>query len=555
MSATITPGSNAAPSGSHLIMKQFVDDLRPLADSAGIIPDQRPNDRNGGAGGLLEKIASTSRVGSIEFSMLRAKEIEKLSHVQVVSKNLYEMNRMEPQPYGCLDRRMGISSKNRVCLTCFKQLADCIGHFGHVDLELPIFHIGYIKEVIRILQMICKKCSRVLLPPLARAKFLKIMNRLEDRKARAAQENVILGLCKKIRRCPHCDAHNGIVKKLTGLFKLVHELKHKEAKEDRDDMIRAEFGEAIQANKLLKENMGKMVHDLNPLVVHSLFLQIPDEDCILMNLDILKKSRPEDMIIYQFLVPPACIRPSVTMGTSGSNEDDLTVKIADIIFINNAIRNAFDKGAQPAVIMENWDFLQQQVSMYVNSDLPGFPKSLLTKTIRGITQRLKGKTGRFRGNLSGKRVDFSSRTVISPDPNLGVHEVGVPVLVAKTLTYPERVHAHNIEKLRRAIINGPDVHPGANIVEYASGAKIFLRYGDRSIVAQKLRYGDVVERHLENGDVCLFNRQPSLHKLSIMAHRARILQWRTFRFNESDIEHCLMHHRQAGIDKRIASFW
>jgi hypothetical protein len=134
---------------------------------------------------------------------------------------------------------------------------------------------------------------------------------------------------------------------------------------------------------------------------------------------------------------------------------------------------------------------------------------------------------------SGKRVDFSSRTVISPDPNLGVHEVGVPVLVAKTLTYPERVHAHNIEKLRRAIIRGPDEHPGANIVEYASsGAKVFLRYGDRHAVASRLRYGDIVERHLEDGDVCLFNRQPSLHKLSIMAHRARVLQWRTFRFNE-----------------------
>ena len=135
--------------------------------------------------------------------------------------------------------------------------------------------------------------------------------------------------------------------------------------------------------------------------------------------------------------------------------------------------------------------------------------------------------------MSGKRVDFSSRTVISPDPNLGVHEVGVPVLVAKVLTYPERVHPHNIQKLRRAIINGPDVHPGANIVEYAStGAKVFLRYGDRSQVAAKLRHGDLVERHLEDGDVCLFNRQPSLHRLSIMAHRARVLQWRTFRFNE-----------------------
>jgi DNA-directed RNA polymerase III subunit RPC1 len=276
-----------------------------------------------------------------------------------------------------------------------------------------------------------------------------------------------------------------------------------------------------------------MTHDLTPLVVQAIFLRIPDEDCLLLNLDVQRRSRPEDMLIRQFLVPPACIRPSVAMGTSGSNEDDLTVKIADIIFINNAIKNAIEKGAQPSVIMENWDFLQQQVSMYCNSDLPGFPKALGSKPIRALIQRLKGKTGRFRGNLSGKRVDFSSRTVISPDPNLGVHEVGVPVLVAKILTYPERVHAHNIEKLRKAILNGPDIHPGANIVEYSSGAKVFLRYGDRNLVASKLKYGDLVERHLENGDVCLFNRQPSLHKLSIMAHRARVLQWRTFRFNES----------------------
>jgi len=515
-------------------MKTFVDDLRPLADSMGMSlgGTGAGGGRDSGAGGVLDKVASTSRVGGIEFSMLRAQEVLALSHVNVVSKNMYELNRLEPQPHGCLDRRLGISTKKAICLTCFKQLQDCIGHFGHIELELPVFHIGYIKEVLRVLQMICKTCSRVLLPPLERKRFVNILNRVEDRKARANIENQILTLCKKVKRCPYCGALNGTVKKLPGLFKLVHELKGKEAKEDRESMLRTEFHEALEANKLLKESIGRMTQDLNPLLTHSLFLAIPDADCLLLNLDVDKKNRPEDMIIYQFIVPPACIRPSVAMGTSGSNEDDLTVKVADIIFINNAIRNAFEKGAQPSVIIENWDFLQQQVSMYVNSDLPGFPKVIGSKPIRALIQRLKGKTGRFRGNLSGKRVDFSSRTVISPDPNLGVHEVGVPRLVAKTLTYPERVHAHNIEKLRRAIINGPDVHPGANIVEYVSGAKIYLRYGDRKLVAAKLRHGDIVERHLEDGDVCLFNRQPSLHRLSIMAHRARILQWRTFRFNE-----------------------
>jgi len=156
-----------------------------------------------------------------------------------------------------------------------------------------------------------------------------------------------------VRKCPYCRSFNGAVKKLPGLFRLVHEARTKDAREERAELIAVEFSEAMSANKQLKEHMGKMTHDLTPLVVQALFLRIPDEDCLLLNLDISRGARPEDMIVRQFLVPPACIRPSVTMGTSGSNEDDLTVKIADIIFINNAIKNAIDKGAQPAVIIEN----------------------------------------------------------------------------------------------------------------------------------------------------------------------------------------------------------
>ncbi len=127
-------------------------------------------------------------------------------------------------------------------------------------------------------------------------------------------------------------------------------------------------------------------------------------------------------------------------------------------------------------------------------------------------QRLKGKQGRFRGNLSGKRVDFSGRTVISPDPNLRIDEVAVPERVAKILTYPERVTSHNVEMLRRAVRNGPDVHPGANFVARDT-VKKFLKFGNRDAVADGLAIGDVVERHIIDGDIVLFNRQPSLHKV------------------------------------------
>lgn len=152
------------------------------------------------------------------------------------------------------------------------------------------------------------------------------------------------------------------------------------------------------------------------------------------------------------------------------------------------------------------------------------------KPMRGLCQRLKGKQGRFRGNLSGKRVDFSARTVISPDPNLSVHQVGVPKRVAKTMTFPERVSRYNIEKLRQCVLNGPNVHPGANMIRGKDHIQS-LSFGNRQRAAEFLSFGDVVERHMQDGDVVLFNRQPSLHKVSIMAHEAKILDWRTFRFN------------------------
>jgi DNA-directed RNA polymerase III subunit RPC1 len=162
--------------------------------------------------------------------------------------------------------------------------------------------------------------------------------------------------------------------------------------------------------------------------------------------------------------------------------------------------------------------------MYINAEMPGVPTIAGQKPIRGICQRLKGKQGRFRGNLSGKRVDFSGRTVISPDPNLRIDEVAVPKRVAKILTYPDRVTTHNIEFLRQCIINGTDGYPGANFctVKAMGGFKRYLKFGNREDLATKLGIGDVVERHLKDGDVVLFNRQPSLHK--VCSHCISLLQ-------------------------------
>ena len=270
-----------------------------------------------------------------------------------------------------------------------------------------------------------------------------------------------------------------------------------------------------------------MCEDLLPTRVLSLFLNIPDADCEVLWLDPLI-GRPENLLLRNLLVPPVPIRPSVAMDIGGgSNEDDLTVKLQEIIDVNIALNLALQKGAPHKTILEEWDFLHMQVSQYINGEMPGLQRPAgASKQIRGLCQRLKGKSGRFRGNLSGKRVDFSSRTVISPDPNLSITQLGVPVHVAKVMTFPQVVTKHNIEILRERVRNGPTLWPGANHVLKSNSPsppqKISLQYAPLHSTATHLSYGDIVERHMEDGDVVLFNRQPSLHKLSVMAHEVKV---------------------------------
>ena len=294
------------------------------------------------------------------------------------------------------------------------------------------------------------------------------------------------------------------------------------------------FNHARQSNTELDKHVKKAVDDLNALRTLKLFRRIRRADRELLGLG---DANPESFLWRFIPAPPVCIRPSV--GQDGSStEDDITAKLGDIVAANNALRDGLEKGAPVQNIVEHWDYLALQLAMYINSDVPGLAKAEFGKQIRGFVQRLKGKQGRFRGNLSGKRVDFSGRTVISPDPNLSIDEVAVPVLVAKNMTYPEVVSQHNIGKLRQRIKNGARVWPGANYVvkKVSPGSpelRMHLKFGgNREHIAKELKYGDVVERHLEDGDVVLFNRQPSLHKLSIMSHFVRVRPHRTFRLNE-----------------------
>ena len=152
------------------------------------------------------------------------------------------------------------------------------------------------------------------------------------------------------------------------------------------------------------------------------------------------------------------------------------------------------------------------------------------RALKSIKERLVGKGGRVRGNLMGKRVDFSARSVITPDASIGVRELGVPIQIAKNMTTPEYVNKRNIIFLKKLVSNGPDIYPGAKILQRKSGESISLRYVDRDSL--EINEGDIVHRHLMDGDPVLFNRQPSLHKMSMMCHITRVLKKGfTFRLN------------------------
>jgi DNA-directed RNA polymerase subunit A' len=260
---------------------------------------------------------------------------------------------------------------------------------------------------------------------------------------------------------------------------------------------------------------------------------IIDDDYRLLGIN-PEAARLEWSILTVLAVPPVTVRPSITLESGVRSEDDLSHKLIDIIRINQRLRENLDAGAPQLIVEDLWELLQYHCTTYFDNGVSGIPpaRHRSGRALRTLAQRLKGKEGRFRSNLSGKRVDFSARTVISPDPNLSMNEVGVPEQIAKILTIPQRVTEWNIEEMKELVIRGPDRHPGSNYLIRTDGRRVDLRFvKERSVIADTIEPGFVVERHLNSGDIVLFNRQPSLHRMSIMAHEVRVMPYRTFRLS------------------------
>jgi DNA-directed RNA polymerase subunit A' len=306
----------------------------------------------------------------------------------------------------------------------------------------------------------------------------------------------------KTKQCPHCGAVQ---------YKIVFEKPTKFSEQI------PESGSEPLTPSMIREKLGR----------------ISDEDLELLGFN-PKTARPEWMVLQVLPVPPVYVRPSITLESGIRSEDDLTHKLVDIIRINQRLKENMDAGAPTLIIQDLSELLQYHVTTYFNNEASGIPpaRHRSGRALKTLSQRLKGKEGRFRSNLSGKRVDFSARTVVSPDPNLDINEVGVPLEIAMRLSVPEKVTEWNFEEMKQFVKNGPERYPGALYIIRPDGKRIRLEFViDREKIAEAVEKGFIVERHLKNGDICIFNRQPSLHRMSIMAHFARVLPYKTFRLH------------------------
>ena len=443
-------------------------------------------------------------IDGIRFSVWSPTEIRKYSVAEITAPETYDEDGM-PVQGGLMDGRLGTLEPGQKCLTCGNTAARCPGHFGHIELAEPVLHIAFIDNIYKLLQSMCRSCARLKVAQEDLDAFKKIKGKHAAYTV-VSQRRIpeqIIEKAKKARECPHCGKkqHDLVFTKPT-IF-----------------VEKTEIGE----------------HRLLPITIRERFSQILDEDLDLLSYD-PATARPEWFVLQALPVPPVTVRPSIILETGIRSEDDLTHKMVDIIRVNQRLKESKEAGTPPLIVQDLVDLLQYHTTTYFDNEVSGIPQAhhRSGRPLKTLTQRLKGKEGRFRGSLSGKRVDFSSRTVISPDPNLDLSEVGVPETVATKLTIPEIVTEWNIERMRRLVVNGPDKFPGVNYIVRPDGVKIRLDFvEDRSLIADTLEMGYLVERHLADGDIVMFNRQPSLHQMSIMAHYVRVLPGKTFRLHPS----------------------
>ena len=447
-----------------------------------------------------------SKVIGIQFSILSPEEIRKSSVAEITSRDTYINNK--PVIGGLFDPRMGVLEPGLICPTDGLDYMQTPGYAGHIELARPVFYIQYLSTIQKCMKCVCFKCSKLLVSKDKYKQALKLQGE--------ARWKYVFALCGKVKRCGD-DSEDGC-----GTL--------------QPSKIRKEGLATIFAEWKNDGNDSEpIIIKVTPEMVLKNFKRISDDDVTFMGFSPLY-SRPDWMICQVMSVPPPAVRPSVKHDAQQRSEDDLSHILVNIIKTNKTLQDKIQNNA-PSNVIDDWTtVLQYYIATQVDNKIPGVASVAQRsgRPLKSIKDRLNGKGGRMRGNLMAKRVDFSARSVITADPNISIRELGIPMKVAKNITKPVIVNKINKNFLTKLIQNGPDVWPGAKMLEKQNGEVITLRYYlDRNSIV--LEEGDTVHRHMMDGDAILFNRQPTLHRMSMMCHIAIIMKrGDTFRMNVAD---------------------
>lgn len=438
------------------------------------------------------------KVDSVSFGVLSPKIIKKMASAKVVTPELYDREGY-PVDGGLMDVRLGVIDPGLRCKTCGSKLKECIGHFGYIELARPVVHVKLSNIIHLLLRVSCKDCGRIMVPAEKRERALKHLEKIEKNESPQARRMALRALITSARlgnKCPHCKAK-------------------------QEKVVLEKPTTFVEGDKRL-----------SPIEVRARLEKIPDEDIELVGLN-PSTARPEWMVLTILPIPPVTVRPSITLESGERSEDDLTHKLGDIVRINQRLFENINAGAPEIIIEDLWDLLQYHVTTFFDNGIAQLPpaRHRSGQPLKTITERIKSKEGRIRHNLAGKRTNFCARTVISPDPMISLDEVGVPKIVARKLTVPEVVNEWNMAYLKKFVENGPAKYPGSNYVIRPDGKKKRITDETKEATLEELQPGYIVERHLLDGDIAIFNRQPSLHRMSMMCHRVRVLPGRTLRMN------------------------
>ncbi|MBT7706105.1 DNA-directed RNA polymerase subunit A' [archaeon] len=418
------------------------------------------------------------KISSLTFSLLSPEKIKKLSVAKIVTPELYDIDGY-PVDGGLMDLKLGAIDPGVRCRTCGGRLKECLGHPGIIEFARPILHIKYLPIIDLVLRSTCEACGKVLIKE---EKYLK--KGLKDRIKKA----------KDGKKCPHCNI----------------------------------IQEKVKIEKPSSFKIGRT--RLLPTEIRERLAKVPEEDLKILGIN-APTLRPEWAILTSLLVPPVTVRPSITLESGERSEDDITHKLSDIIRANQRLWENLNAGAPEVIIEDLWDLLQYHVTTYFDNSIARVPpaRHRSGQPLKTITERLKGKEGRIRKNLAGKRVNYAGRTLISPDPNLKINEVGVPFEIAKTITVAEKVTSLNIERCKKLIL--ATEYPSANYILRPDGKRKRITEDLRETLSEEIEQGYIVERHMVDGDVVLFQRYPSLHRASMMAHFVKVLPSKTLRMH------------------------